>query len=62
MAFQPALWLASILLAAWSCVVAAEESDIKSIALRTHSLQMVRRVPGRDKHTTANTAFAALPG
>lgn len=49
MAFQPALWLASILLAAWSCVVAAEESDIKSIALRTHSLQMVRYVPGRGK-------------
>ncbi|CZT25692.1 related to vesicular integral-membrane protein VIP36 [Ramularia collo-cygni] len=40
MAFQPGLWLVTILLAAWSCVVAAEESDIKSIALRTHSLQM----------------------
>ena len=46
MAFQPLRWIFSLLLAAWSLVVVAadEVSDIKSIPLRTHSLQIVRDV------------------
>ncbi|KXT08097.1 hypothetical protein AC579_1473 [Pseudocercospora musae] len=39
MAFQSFFGLTSILLAAWSVLVSAQDSDIKSIPLRTHSLQ-----------------------
>ena len=42
MAFHSFLSLVSVLLAAWSTFVAAQEgSDIKAIPLRTHSLQQV---------------------
>ncbi|EME45538.1 hypothetical protein DOTSEDRAFT_71293 [Dothistroma septosporum NZE10] len=39
MALRSTSWITSILLAIWACLASAQESDIKSIPLRTHSLQ-----------------------
>ena len=44
MAFLSVLSILSVLLAAWSPLAGAQEADdVKSIPLRTHSLQQVRR-------------------
>ena len=41
MALDSLRWTASLLLAVWSLLAAAQDSDVKSIPLRTHSLQSV---------------------
>lgn len=62
MAIQTLLWVLSVLLVAWSRDAIAQdaESDVKSIPLRTHSLQTVRSLLPASMNR-ADRRLVALP-